>query len=431
MESKNFEVLIIGAGAAGLAAALRLSAAGRKVAVLEARERIGGRILTIDAEGQAVELGAEFIHGKVPVIVDLVARYGLKTIAVHGDQFCNFEGRISECEFFDEIETVFDQLTKYSGPDISFEEFVKSASEKEGIRQHARSYVAGFHGAPPDDAGVKALIDDTKAEEELESNRSSRIEGGYRRLVDCMWNECEKNGAALRFNTRVERVEWADGIRVFAAGQEFHASKLVITLPISMLKDGDVVFDPPLHEKQKSLDLIAMGDVARCVLSFSKRWWENLKSSDGKSLKAASFMFSSEQHFPTWWTQAPTKSPTLVAWASALTAPALTGKSQEEIANIAVQTLSRIVNVNESLIRAELVSAHWHDWYADPLARGAYTYAKVGGSGAYRELATPIGEKLFFAGEATDSAGNHATVHGAIASGYRVADEILALPLQS
>jgi monoamine oxidase len=153
-----------------------------------------------------------------------------------------------------------------------------------------------------------------------------------------------------------------------------------------------------------------------------------LSSQDSKSLKDASFLFSRGADFPTWWTQAPAKMPILVGWASAITAPALNRHSHEEVSARAVAALAKTLCVDESLVRTELVSAHFHDWCADPLTRGAYTYARVGGSGAYRTLAEPLRGTLFFAGEATDATGNHATVHGAIASGYRAADEVLSTP---
>jgi monoamine oxidase len=427
MENSDFDVLIIGAGAAGLAAAMRLSAGGKTVVVVEARDRIGGRILTVDADGVPIELGAEFIHGRAPEIFDLVNRFGLRAIPVGGDQFCNVDGQLCACDFFREVDEVFDKLMSYRGPDVSFEQFLQSVCEEETTREWARGYVAGFHGAPPADAGVEALIHDTKAEEEI-GQQSWRIEGGYQRLIDRMWEACEQRGVRLELNTNVERIEWSNRIRAIAGGKEFKAKAAIVTLPISVLKAKAITFLPPLDEKQSALDQIAMGDVARCVLRFRRRFWEGLHSRDGKSLKDVSFLFSRGSDFPTWWTQAPTKMPVLVGWASAITSPNLTGHSHEEISAKAVTALAKILGLNESLVQSELVSAHFHDWYADPLTRGAYTYARVGGSGAYRSLALPLRDTLFFAGEATDATGNHATVHGAIASGYRAADEVLSTP---
>ena len=426
MENTDFDVLIIGAGAAGLAAAMRLSAAGRSVVVIEARDRIGGRILTMDADGEPVELGAEFIHGRPPEIFDLINRFGLSATPVGGDQFCNVAGKLCACDFFHEVDEVFDKLMHYRGPDISFEKFLRSVCEEETTREWARGYVAGFHGAPPDDAGVEALIHDTKAEEEIDGQRSWRIEGGYKRLIDRMWQACEKSGVRLELNAHVERVEWGKGIRVFAGAKEFKAKRAIVTLPISMLQANAVTFTPPLNEKQTALGGIAMGDVARCVLRFRRRWWEELNSKDGKSLKDASFLFSRGTDFPTWWTQAPVKMPILVGWASAITAHALTRHSHEEVSAKAIGSLATVLGVDESRIRSELVSTHFHDWCADPLTRGAYTYARVGGSGAYRSLAQPLRDTLFFAGEATDITGNTGTVHGAVASGKRAAKEILS-----
>jgi monoamine oxidase len=425
VESTEFDVLILGAGAAGLAAAMRLSAAGRRVLVVEARDRIGGRILTVDAEGEPIELGAEFVHGRTPVIFELLERFGLRAMEVDGDEFCNSQGRVMECEFFEEVHKVLEQLKKYDGPDISFEEFLRQECDFEETKRWARSYVAGFHGAPPDDGGVKGIIADTKAEEEIGGPRSWRIEGGYRRLIDCMWQECEKNGVELRLNTLVDGVEWSAGVRVKALGMEFRAPRAIVTLPVGVLQAGMVRFEPELTEKKNALQGLAMGEVARCVLSFRERWWEQVKSTDGRSMERLSFLLSQAEDFPTWWTQAPRKSFTLTAWASAITAPGLKGKSLEEVTGRAVNALAKILGVAAERIRGELVSSHWHDWCSDPLTAGAYTYARVGGSEGYRELSIPLRGTLFFAGEATDSTGNHATVNGAIASGFRAAEEVL------
>lgn len=421
MKSKRIDVVIIGAGVAGLAAAMRLSAAGRKAVIVEARDRIGGRILTVDSGDHPMELGAEFIHGETPVIFELVERYGLKTFEVDGDQFCNFRGGLAECDFFEEVNEVLEKLKKYEGPDISVDEFLQRVCEKKETLEWARSYIAGFHGAPPEDAGVKSLIVDTGAEED---QRSWRIEGGYKKLVECMWQECERQGVELRLNAKVERVTWSADVRVETSQEEFQAKKILVTVPASVLKSGAIQFDPELSAKKAALNGIAMGHVARCVLSFRKRWWEELRSDRGKSLRDVSFLFSHVDDFPTWWTQNPAKVPSLVGWASAITAPGLTGRPDEEVASRAIAALAQVVHVEESRIREELVEVKWHDWCADPFARGAYTYARVGG-GAYSELAASIGEVLYFAGEATEVTGNHATVHGAIASGYRAADEIL------
>jgi len=138
-----------------------------------------------------------------------------------------------------------------------------------------------------------------------------------------------------------------------------------------------------------------------------------------------SFLLSDENPFPTWWTMMPEKLPIITGWATFKCAEAVSGKGEGFIIDKALDTLSRLLKVDRQELEALLGAAYTHDWQTDPFARGAYSYAKVGGDGAQRELATPVENTVFFAGEATDLSGHNGTVHGAIASGRRAAKEIL------
>jgi monoamine oxidase len=137
------------------------------------------------------------------------------------------------------------------------------------------------------------------------------------------------------------------------------------------------------------------------------------------------FLFSQDPVFPTWWTLMPIDAPVLTAWAPADAAEKLSGLSNEAICEQALQALGRVLHMPVERCRAELLHAHTHNWQADPYSRGAYSYVAVGGFDTQRELAAPLENTLFFAGEATNYEGHHGTVHGAIASGYRAAEEIL------
>jgi len=96
-----------------------------------------------------------------------------------------------------------------------------------------------------------------------------------------------------------------------------------------------------------------------------------------------------------------------------------------EIIGKAVADLSRIMGLRQDRLSGLLENAYFHDWHADPYARGAYSYVPVGALGARERLAKPVEDTLYFAGEATELNGHSATVHGAIASGKRAARQIL------
>src|SRR6266853_706372 len=138
-----------------------------------------------------------------------------------------------------------------------------------------------------------------------------------------------------------------------------------------------------------------------------------------------SFLFTEDPQFPTWWTTNPLPYPILTGWAAGNHAVALGGQSNDAIVRSAVQALARILGVDDREIHRQMIGAYAHDWQSDPFSRGAYSYTVVGGIDAARALATPVAETLYFAGEATNSDGYNGTVHGAIATGYRAAQEML------
>jgi monoamine oxidase len=162
------------------------------------------------------------------------------------------------------------------------------------------------------------------------------------------------------------------------------------------------------------------------TLVFQEVFWED-KSFVGRSdLADLQFLFSDDDYFPTWWSYEPRRVPVLTAWSPAVKSEQLTGKSETEVAEIALRSLSRILKVELRELQNKILSAHSHDWVSDPFSCGAYSYARAGGLDGFRDLARPLGNRLYFAGEATEYTGHHATVHGAIATGERAAGEVIA-----
>jgi monoamine oxidase len=201
---------------------------------------------------------------------------------------------------------------------------------------------------------------------------------------------------------------------------EFHAARAIITLPLGVLKTNSVVFSPALPEKQNAINFLAMGPVIRVSLCFSAKFWEQ-----EPEMADMSFLFTEDLQFPTWWTSNPLPYPILTGWAAGHHAVALGGQSNDAIVRSAVQALARIMGVDDQEIHRQMTGAFAHDWQSDPFSRGAYSYTAVGGIDAARALASPVAHTLYFAGEATNFDGYTGTVHGAIASGYRAAQEML------
>ena len=134
---------------------------------------------------------------------------------------------------------------------------------------------------------------------------------------------------------------------------------------------------------------------------------------------------SQDESFPTWWTQHPVRRPLLTGWAAGPRGRRLSGPPEAAILEQALTSLARILPVSRRDLESLLEAHYLHDWQADPFSLGAYSYALVGGADAPAELAAPLAHTLYFAGEATESTGDNATVHGAIRTGLRAAREVL------
>jgi len=437
--TESADVIVIGAGVAGLRAARLLADDGLRVLILEARSRVGGRVWTVHVENHLpVELGAEFIHGLPLATFDLVRSAKLNVKEVGGTQWIQMGGKLQRCEdFFAQIESVLEKMND-RGPDRSFASFLGNLGEEDDeANVWALEYVEGFHGALAERISVHSLVRGRKAEKEVHSDRTFRFTHGYQLLLRVLTDALPLNLVDIRLSTVVRRVRWAQHkVSVEAQTEsgitEFTAPRAVITLPLQVMQapvgaPGAVIFDPELREKAAALSLLCMGQTIRVSLVFREAWWEHaaINGCEAGTLRDMSFVFSHQEWFPTWWTHV-TSAPILTGWSASRRAERLSGKSTLFIKDRALESLKSIFEVPRHTLEAMLQSWYVHDWQSDPCAGGSYSYVGVGGEGAQKELAAPLSGTLFFAGEATDSNGHHGTVHGAIASGERAAREVIS-----
>lgn len=437
-------VLIIGAGAAGLAAARDLAAAGLGVTIVEARDRIGGRVHTIRDESLnlPIELGAEFVHGKHPALFKLLdsSRTPFSDVTERHWYFEDGVVRHSN-DFWNKLTALFDLMNKEK-PDQTFAQFLDSLpNDPETLRAKAVAtrYVQGFHAADIRRAGVHGLIAANEAEDQVDGHHSFRIAVGYETVLQRLNEAAKQHGAIVQLNAVVREIHWSrNNVEAICLSgerqQRFAGSRAVITLPLGVLQEKSkartaVRFVPALpEEKQKAIDDIPMGHVARIVLVFRERFWEGLDLSGTgaqEDLSQLGFIHYPEAAIPTWWSLLPLRAPVLVGWAGGTRAEKFAGMSEAECVSEALRSLKKIFGVSEMSLRKSLLQSYLHDWNTDPFSRGAYAYLPVNGLTKQQELARPAQNTIFFAGEAT-SVGHIGTVHGALESGQRAAKEILA-----
>ena len=400
------DVLVIGAGAAGLAAARDLADAGLSVELIEARDRIGGRILTSHDTGLPIpaELGPEFVHGRPPELWDLLNEFRLTSYEVLGEQWRAENGELRKAAEWDD--SVFERLEEFSQPDRSFGQFLR---DSQIVAPWATRYVEGFNAAFAEIISVQSILGDEAAASRIEGDRSFRILGGYDLVPEALLHP----KASLRLNAPVEKIRWTKGrVEVAAAGEFFRAKKAIVAVPLPLLQQNAVHITPEPAEILTAAKRLEMGQVMRVTLCFRTRFWEEKAN--------FSFLFSTDQAVPTWWSTLPIYAPVLVGWAAG-------PKFRPEL-NIrdAVRSLAAMLQVSESLIEDQLVTSCFHNWHADPYALGAYSYTPAGAMDAHERLTKPVENTLFFAGEHTDTEGHSGTVHGAIATGRRAARQVLA-----
>jgi monoamine oxidase len=448
-ERERRDVVIVGAGAAGLACARELAAQGVRSLLLEARDRLGGRIHTLRVPGLTLplELGAEFVHGLPADTMAAAERGGLALVEVDGEAWTLTDGRLQRAEHFDDdADRVLDALDADRDPDRSVAEFLaerRARGASERAVQRARDYVTGFHAADPDCASERGLAREEAVGERLGGDRDFRVLDGYDRIVEQLRAEAG-DLAEVRVGARVESVAWEQGqatVHVRGAADEaayaVGTRAVVVTLPLGVLQrsvpfrdaPGAVRFDPEPPGLRSALAGLAVGHAARVVLRFRERFWERddvRATATMGDLAHLGFVFTGHDAFRVWWTPYPVRAPVLTAWAGGPRALRLAGLGERAMTELAVAAAGRLFGVGPERLAAFLLDAHSHDWSADPLSLGAYSYTAVGGIGASAALARPVARTLFFAGEATTGDGEHGTVHAALESGARAAGEVLA-----
>ena len=438
MKRTDADVLIIGGGAAGLAAARAMREAGARTLLFEARDRIGGRILTA-RDGRLpipIELGAEFIHGSAPETVEIVREAGLVSYEVLGERWRAANGTFQRVDdYWDRLDRVMRRLDPDLEPDQSFQDFLDARPGGHALareRTLAAEFVQGFHAADLRRVSARSLADGGSPGDDPDEKRMARFFAGYDSVPRWLARDMDE---VIRLRTAVTAIEWSRGsVRVSVAPTRgrrtrgYTARAAIVAVPLGVLQTpppapGAITIDPDLPRFREALGTLASGGVARVVLGFREAFWTDRQRGvpGDASLACMHFLHTLHAPIPIWWTSFPVRAPMLTGWVGGPRAWRLMREGPEFLLATAIDTLAAHFGMRARTI-AGLVTGLWtHDWLDDPWSRGAYSYPMVGGSEAAKVLSRPIQGTLFFAGEAIDSEMRSGTVHGAIGSGRRAA----------
>ncbi|MFI5013946.1 MAG: flavin monoamine oxidase family protein [Hyphomicrobiales bacterium] len=422
---KRTQVAIIGAGAAGLMAGRGLARAGKEVTILEARDRLGGRIYPLEARefGYPAQGGAEFVHGAAPVTHSLAREAGLTLVPREGEAWNARGGELRRnAGPLPQMELLQAKLNELE-EDMPIARFLDAHFNEDTyamLRSAVVRMVEGYDAADPLLASTLALRDEWMSGLRGEQ---MKIKEGYGALIAFLASECETYGAEIRMNTEVVTVDIGNGSGkvICRRGNMLEAEKVLVTIPLPLL--SRVVFLPELRKKMEAARTIGFGGVIKLLLRFKSRWWLGARGQDlGKM-----FMLFSDEAIPTWWTQYPEPYPVLTGWLSGPKVESYINATSEEMLDVGLSSLSNMLSVSKNELRRMLVTSKIIDWSADPYARGAYSYVTPATPAARAQLLKPVNGVLFCAGEALYAGKEFATVEAALVSGADAAEGILTI----
>ncbi len=419
---RSWDVIVVGAGVAGLAAAQRLSTKGARVLVLEARNRLGGRVWTDTRLGFPLEIGAQWIHGATGNPLTAIGKQNnFATVSTDLERQTIFDdnGELSN-KTYDELEQQIENLTDRlenhpSRDDSSFSlrsaiNAVKPNLRLNAIQDRRLEYAINTgieHEYAEDTENLSARFYDDAEEDQ---GAELILTKGYGQIPQVL-----AKGLEVRLETVVSSIDYsASSVKITTNAGVFEAAKAIITVPLGVLKRGAIAFNPPLPAaKTRAISSIGFGLLDKTILRFPKNFWRDAEADvlgyigETRGLWAEGFDLSRA-----------TGEAVLVMFNAGSVARGLTNQSESAVVSSAMKTLRTMFgSIPEP---SGSILSRWNN---DPFSWGSYSSLRQGSSPAdIAALAAPIGA-LHFAGEAT-SRQHMATVHGALQSGQRAADEI-------
>jgi monoamine oxidase len=418
------DILVIGAGISGLAAAQTLAEAGHRVIVLEGQSRIGGRIHTMRSWEAPIDLGATWIHGKKRNPITQLAKDN--TVAFSNTDWNNVYGAdaTGNALIDERLDVVKSNLSTiyrkaywkaaYDHIEQDINEIFLNAERRSGVQREEFS------------ESQNALTENEKEQVKdlrnawLEVNREyHEFRGGDHFMVNGFDGVLKslQTGLSIKTNQRVRTIGLnANKVVVGTEIAKFEADRCVCTLPLGVLQSGAIEFDPGLPDSHlRSLEKLKMTSMNKIFLRFSKSYWPNEFTGfvSTKNKEFPQILFFNQNHF--------SNSPILMMMAPHGLGKAVENMTNSEARDFAYKNIQSVLGEN----LPEPVGHLRTRWGSNPFSMGSYSYRNVGTSPDDRiALQKSVDNRIYFAGEAVHDT-MYGTTHGALLSGRDAAKRIL------
>ena len=421
------KIIVIGAGAAGMYMAFLLNQKGMNVEILEASSRNGGRIQYLQGFSDfPLELGADEIYGNNHIWHELITGMGITVIERAPRPVYVLDGVPGTAEDyqndtdFQVAQGFINEIPNYQGPDITIQNAITSAGIKNRVHHIMNAEIGNQYGTSNDRLSIRGA-----------SSQQNNFEGGsgiyvvqgqsHITILNSVFASIRDK---IKHNTPVSSIDYTGAlVEIRDTNGEVHsAEKVIITVPISILKDGDISFTPTLSgSKLNAIQNLGMDAGMKVAIAFNANFW----GADTTSI-------ISDGVVPRYYAPGLGRSNSnsvLTAYIMGEQAEFLNNFEDNQIYESLLAELDVLYHGNASRLVArdkeENIQGVVKNWTKEPYIKGAYSYPKVGSSLAREILALPVDNRLFFAGEATGLKGDFGTVQGALTSAERVLEEIV------
>jgi monoamine oxidase len=422
-----YDVIIIGGGAAGLMAAKILSASNKKILLLEARHRLGGRIFSVDNFSFPAEGGAEFIHGHLKSTFDLLRAAGLKKEKIKGT-FCRVEnGKWYAGDHLVPGWELLIQKMKDCKKDLSIHDFLEASFKEKKyavLKDYFTKYIEGYDAADPAKTSVFAI----RKEMDAGDQPQYRPEGGYISLIDFLKDACLKNGVVIKINEPVIQINRNKNFTVSSFQKQYVGKKVICAVPLGVLQatkkqNGFIEFPQFLKRHLHAAKKIGNGHVIKFLLEFDSAFWLDEAFLKKKNIPAPSYFFT-DTMIPTWWTQYPSKKPLLTGWIAGPSSLKMKDYSTAQFSKIILASLTRAFDLPVANLQERLKSFRVMNWINEDHILGGYSYPTLQTKKARKIVCEPFENLFYFAGEYAPE-DSSSTVDAALLSGKLVAGQIL------